>query len=68
MNKRKLLSSNRYADPDTVDHIIELRKQLAQAIIERDNALDRCVMLEKSNRKLNDQIWWLSDPEKWRNP
>lgn len=31
--------ANRYADPVTMDHIIELKKQLAEAERQRDNAL-----------------------------
>lgn len=35
----------RYADQETIDHIIELRKELAQVKKERDNALDHSIDL-----------------------
>ena len=39
--------AKRHADPETLDHIIELRNKLAEAERQRDNALDRCMALEK---------------------
>ncbi len=35
----------RYADMETIDHIIELRKELTQVKKERDNALDHSMDL-----------------------
>jgi hypothetical protein len=37
----------RYADPETMDHIIDLRKKLAEAERQRDNALDKVVSMQK---------------------
>ena len=68
MNKRKLLIRDRYADPITMDHVIELRKQLEQVIKERDNALSMCVELARQKKQLNDKVWSLTDQEKRENP
>ena len=38
---------NRHADDLTIEHIIELRKQLAEAERQRDNALNACMALRK---------------------
>ena len=37
----------RHADDLTIKHIIELRKQLAEAERQRDNALNACMALRK---------------------
>ena len=37
----------RHADALTIDHIIELRKRLAEAERQRDNALNACMGLRK---------------------
>jgi len=68
MNKRKLLTKNRYADPITMDYVIELRKQLEQVTKERDNALSMCVELARQKKQLNDEVWALTDREKRENP
>ena len=68
MNKRKLLIRDRYADPITMDHVIELRKQLDQVTKERDNALSMCVELARQKKQLNDEVWALTDREKRENP
>lgn len=68
MNKRKLLIRDRYADPITMDHVIELRKQLEQVTKERDNALSMCVELARQKKQLNDEVWALTDREKRENP
>jgi hypothetical protein len=68
MNKRKLLIRDRYADPITMDHVIELRKQLEQVTKERDNALSMCVELARQKKQLNDKVWSLTDQEKRENP
>ena len=39
--------ADRYADPITLDHIIELRRKLAEAEKQRDNALNACMSLRK---------------------
>lgn len=69
MNKRKILSNDRFDIEKTlIDDIISLRKQLAQAIVERDNALFMCAELARQKRQLNDEIWALTDREKRENP
>ena len=37
--RSKKIMADRYADPITLDHIIELRRKLAEAEQQRDNAL-----------------------------
>jgi hypothetical protein len=39
--------NTRHADSDTLDHIIDLRKRLAEAERQRDNALDKVVSMQK---------------------
>ena len=39
--------NERHADSDTLDHIIDLRKRLAEAERQRDNALDKVVSMQK---------------------
>ena len=49
----------RYADMETIDHIIELRKELAQVKKERDNVLDHAVemaVIRAENDWLKDKI------------
>lgn len=38
---------DRHADTVTLDHLIELRKKLAEAESQRDNALNMCMALRK---------------------
>jgi hypothetical protein len=58
---KRIMSVERYADPVTMDHIIELRKQLKEAERQRDNALDRCVYLDKVLWKLREEILMLAN-------
>ena len=51
-----MMSKDRYCDPVTMDHIIELRKKLAEAERQRDNAVDRCVALDKLVWKLRAEL------------
>jgi hypothetical protein len=49
----------RYADMETIDHIIELRKELAQVKKERDNVLAHAVemaVIRAENDWLKDKI------------
>lgn len=39
--------AKRHADPETLDHIIELQKKIAEAERQRDNALNACMSLRK---------------------
>jgi hypothetical protein len=39
--------NTRHADSETLDHIINLRKRLAEAERQRDNALDKVVSMQK---------------------
>lgn len=68
MKSKRLMSKSRYADPITMDHVIELRKQLEQVTKERDNALSMCLELARQKRHLNDKVWALTDQEKRENP
>ncbi|CAB5220013.1 hypothetical protein UFOVP237_54 [uncultured Caudovirales phage] len=43
----------RYADPVTFDHIIELRRKLAEAERQRDNALDMLMLLRREQERMN---------------
>jgi len=45
--RSKKIMADRYADPITLDHIIELRRKLAEAEKQRDNALNACMALRK---------------------
>jgi len=42
----------RYADMETVDHLIDLRKRLSDAETQRDNALAVVMDLRRENEKL----------------
>ena len=42
----------RYADMETMDHIIDLRRRLSDAERQRDNALDVVMDLRKENTRL----------------
>ena len=42
----------RYADMETVDHLIDLRKRLSDAEMQRDNALAVVMDLRRENEKL----------------
>ena len=42
----------RYADMETVDHLIDLRKRLSDAETQRDNALSVVMDLRRENAKL----------------
>jgi hypothetical protein len=68
MNKRKLLTKDRYADQITLEHIIELRRQIDEITRQRDNALNMCVELARQKKQLNDKVWSLTDQEKRENP
>ena len=49
----------RYADMETIDHIIELRKELTQVKKERDNVLDHAVemaVIRAENDWLKDKV------------
>ena len=39
--------ADRYADPITLDNLIELRSKLAEAERQRENALDACMSLRR---------------------
>ena len=49
---KRMASMARHCDEETMDHIIELRKQLREMERQRDNALDRCETLDKLVWKL----------------
>ena len=50
------MTIERHCDPITMDHIIELRRQLREAERQRDNALAQCTQLMKRIRDYQDQL------------
>ena len=50
----------RYADMETMDHLIDLRKRLAEAERQRENALDMLMLLRREHEKLMQKISELS--------
>ena len=60
---KRIMSLHRHCDPVTMDHIIELRKQLRETERQRDNALDRCVALDKLIWKLREQLMFQPNGE-----
>lgn len=46
---------DRHADTVTLDHVIELRKRLAEAERQRENALDMCMALRKELESLREK-------------
>ena len=50
----------RYADMETMDHLIDLRKRLADAERQRENALDMLMLLRREHERLMQQISELS--------
>jgi len=50
------MSVERHCDPVTMDHIIELRRQLREAERQRDNAIARCIKLDRRMWKLREQL------------
>lgn len=50
----------RYADMETMDHLIDLRKRLADAERQRENALDMLMILRREHERLMQQISELS--------
>ena len=60
---KRIMSIERHCDPVTMDHIIELRKQLRETERQRDNALDRCVALDKLIWKMREQLMFQPNGE-----
>ena len=46
---------DRHADTVTLDHLIDLRKKLAEAERQRENALDTCMALRKEIEELKSK-------------
>ena len=55
------MSMERHCDPVTMDHIIQLRKELEETRRQRENALDRCVALDKLIWELRSKLIYLTD-------
>ena len=53
--------ADRHADPITLDHIIELRKKLAIAEQQRDNALAVATRLQREKDRLIAEIKSITD-------
>jgi len=49
---KRVASRERYADMETMDHLIDLRKRLADAEQQRDNALEVVMDLRRENMRL----------------
>ena len=49
---KRVVSRERYADMETMDHLIDLRKRLADAEMQRDNALEVVMDLRRENLRL----------------
>ena len=49
---KRVASRERYADMETMDHLIDLRKRLADAEMQRDNALEVVMDLRRENMRL----------------
>ena len=49
---KRVASRERYADMETMDHLIDLRKRLADAEMQRDNALEVVMDLRRENLRL----------------
>ena len=49
---KRVASRKRYADMETMDHLIDLRKRLADAEMQRDNALTVLMDLRRENLRL----------------
>lgn len=48
--------NTRHADPETLDHIIDLRKKLAEAERQRDNALDKVMSMQKKITQMKEAL------------
>jgi len=48
--------NSRHADPETLDHIIELRKKLEEAERQRDNALDKVMSMQKKITEMKEAL------------
>jgi len=48
--------NTRHADPETLDHIIDLRKKLAEAERQRDNALDKVMSMQKKITEMKEAL------------
>ena len=49
---KRVASRERYADMETMDHLIDLRKRLSDAERQRDNALTVLMDLRRENLRL----------------
>ena len=58
---KRIMSMERHCDPVTMDHIIQLRKELEETRRQRENALDRCVALDKLIWELRSKLIYLTD-------
>jgi len=48
--------NTRHADSETLDHIIDLRKKLAEAERQRDNALDKVMSMHKKITEMKEAL------------
>ena len=48
--------NTRHADPETLDHIIDLRKKLAEAERQRDNALDKVMSMQRKITEMKEAL------------
>ena len=53
---KRVASRERYADMETMDHLIDLRKRLSDAEMQRDNALTVLMDLRRENLRLIQMV------------
>jgi hypothetical protein len=53
---KRVASRERYADMETMDHLIDLRKRLSDAEMQRDNALTVLMDLRRENARLIQMV------------
>ena len=56
---------NRHADTTTVDHIIELRKRVANLEWQLDNALSWIMPMQRENDRLTAEVKRITDHNEW---
>jgi hypothetical protein len=53
---KRVASRERYADMETMDHLIDLRKRIEEAERQRDNALTVLMDLRRENARLIQMV------------
>jgi hypothetical protein len=58
------MGEKRHADAETINHIIDLRRRLAEAERQRDNALDHVTRLNQERREIGKLLNIEKDQER----